>query len=128
MDLKSYIAEQGDFLKNEVNSKDFKRAKIRIFIHHVPFYHNEDSYNPCSYYLDILKNKKIDINISGHTHTYKYWPKTKDQMFPVYIGGGPTDDPNNKNFATVAILKKEGEKLNLRVLKVDGTELLNVDL
>ncbi|MDO5571204.1 MAG: FN3 domain-containing metallophosphoesterase family protein [Bacteroidales bacterium] len=128
IDLKQYIADQSEFLKKEVKSKEFKKAQRRILIHHVPFYHNEDTYNPCAFYLDILKNAQIDIDLSGHTHTYKYWSKGKDQLFPAYIGGGPNENPESKNFGTVAILKKENKRLTLRVLKVDGSELLNVEL
>ena len=125
-DLSKLISNQSEFLKKEVKSTAFKKASKRVLIHHIPLYKNEDEYNPCSVWLPILKNRKINISISGHTHTYRYCPvKDENQYFPQLIGGGPVANPNDKWSATVTVLQKKGDVLNVKAIRLDGKVLLD---
>lgn len=118
--------DQTDFLKEEINSSQFKMAAKRVLIHHIPVYGlNGNSYNPCLIeWGEVLKEASFNVSLHGHTHTYAYHPKsTIGNNFPVVIGGG-----NNAESATVMILEKEGSKMSLRVLNADGVELLKKSL
>lgn len=113
--------EQVGFLKEELSCKAFKKADKRILIHHIPLYKNTE-FNLCSdLWKPLLEKAPFDVSINGHTHKFAYHPKGTDgNNYPVVIGGGFALDA-----ATVMILDKSKGKLNVRVLDVDGNELLN---
>ena len=118
--------DQREFLKEEIKSKDFKKAKRHILIHHIPLWGlGEKSYSPCyDLWSPVLQKAPFDINITGHTHRYKYHPTGElGNPFPVIVGGGP-----NPHRATMFVLKKQGKKLTLQVLDTQGLEKLKLDL
>ena len=119
--------EQAEFLKKEVASKAFKRAKKRVLIHHIPVYGmSEGAYNPSlDEWGSILKDAPFDIAINGHMHQFTYHPKNSvGNNFPIVIGGGP----NIQQGAVVMVLKKEGNKMTLQVLDAKGEEKLKLEL
>ncbi len=125
-DFTQHRKDQSGFLKKEIASTAFQSADKRILIHHIPVYGMKDeAYVPCrDLWGDILAKTDFTLCINGHTHNYKYIPKGKeDNNFPVLIGGG-----SNEKSATVTILKKTGNVLNLRVLNPEGKILLDLNL
>ncbi|MGI6520402.1 MAG: endonuclease/exonuclease/phosphatase family protein [Fermentimonas sp.] len=118
--------EQGAFLRKELSSKDFNKAKKKVLIHHIPIYGlGEGAYNPSfDEWGDILKNAPFDVALNGHTHRFAHHPKKSiGNNFPVVIGGG-----NNPKDATIMILKKKGSAMTLQVLDVNGDEKLKLEL
>lgn len=92
--------EQVDFLKKELSAKDFKKAKKRVLIHHIPLYGN-DGKNLCAdLWTKLLEKAPFNVSLNAHTHTYAYHPKGElGNNYPVIIGGGYKMDS-----ATVMIL------------------------
>ena len=118
--------DQADFLKQELKSKEFKKAERRILIHHIPLWGlDKDSYSPCyDLWSPILKKAPFDVDLTAHTHRYMYHPVGElGNPFPVIVGGGPRSDR-----ATMLVLKKEGKDLTLQVLDSKGHEKLKLDL
>lgn len=118
--------DQAGFLKKEVASREFKSATKRVLIHHIPVYgQGPDSYNPClELWGDVLSEADFTVCLNGHTHRYRYMPKgSEGNNFPVIVGGG-----SNEKGATVAVLKKIGKVLNVRIINVEGECLLELDL
>lgn len=125
-DFTHYRMDQAEFLKKEINSKEFKKASKRVLIHHIPIYGgNLDSYRPCKDMWDpILSKAKFNISLNAHTHRFEYIPIGKDKnIYPVVIGGG-----SNEKSATVSIIEKKGDKMTLNVLNTKGESLLKLDL
>ena len=125
-DFTQYRKDQAEFLKKELASKEFKSATKKVLIHHIPVYGmRANAYVPCrDFWGDILAKADFTVCLNGHTHRYNYIPKGKDgNNFPVIIGGG-----SDEVGATVAILKKTGKQLNLKVLDAEGKTLLELDL
>lgn len=124
-DFEGLRIDQVGFLKQELNSKEFKRAAKKVLIHHIPVYGNDDKYNPClQLWGDQLSKAPFDVSIHGHTHRYHYHPKGDvGNNFPLVIGGG-----NRENSATMMVLEKKGNKMNLRVLNTEGEEKLKLEL
>jgi len=125
-DFIHYRQDQAEFLKKEFASKEFSKAAKRVLIHHIPIYgKNLDKYAPCKdLWEPILSKMKFNISLNAHTHRYEYIPIGKDKnIYPVLIGGG-----NNEKSATVSILRKKGNMMNLTVLNVKGEEILKLDL
>ena len=114
--------EQVDFLKKELSAKEFKKAKKRILLHHIPLYGN-DGKNLCAeLWTKLLEKAPFDICLNAHTHKYAYHPKGElGNHFPVVIGGG-----YKMEGATVMILEKRKEELRVRVLNAKGETLLDI--
>ena len=114
--------EQVGFLKKELAAKEFKKAKKRILLHHIPLYGN-DGKNLCAeLWTKLLEKAPFDICLNAHTHKYAYHPKGElGNHFPVIIGGG-----YKMEGATVMILEKRKEELRVRVLNAKGETLLDI--
>lgn len=116
---------QVGFLKEELASKDFKKADKRVLIHHVPVYGSGDEYNPClDLWGSLLSKAPFNISLNAHTHSTAYLPKgSAGNNFPVMVGGGYRMDG-----ATVMLLQKKGKELKLRVLNTKGETLQELSL
>lgn len=124
-DFSTYRIQETEWLKNEINSPEFKKANKHILVHHIPIYGlNPRYYNPCLTLWDpILQANKFDIGINAHTHRFAYHPKgTEGNPFPVIVGGG-----NNSRSARVMVLEKKGNKLTIKAINAKG-ETTNYDL
>ncbi|MBO4945157.1 MAG: metallophosphoesterase [Muribaculaceae bacterium] len=117
--------DQVEFLKKELASKEFKKAKRRVLLHHAPIYGLGEYYNPClELWGPLLKNAPFDVSVNAHTHRFAYHPRgTQGNSYPVVIGGGYRPEG-----ATVMILSKKGDNLTLKVLDINGKELLQTAL
>lgn len=124
-DFTKLRADELAYIKKELKSKEFRRAKRRILIGHVPIFGPTDAYHPCKdAWGPLLCKQPFDVAIFAHEHTYRYVAKGLDgAQYPVYIGGGPAQKE-----ATVAILQKTGEKLHLKVLSQTPSCTLETDL
>lgn len=122
--FQEFREEQADFLKQELNTPEFKKASKRVLFHHIPIYAMR-GYNPCfELWQPYLKDAPFDIAINGHTHRYAWHPKgTVENNFPVIIGGGPRLDR-----ALVIILEKRGDKLTVSVKNTQGEETFREEL
>lgn len=114
--------EQVDFMKKEFSTKEFKKAKKRILLHHIPLYGN-DGKNLCAdLWTQLLEKAPFNVSLNAHTHQYVYHPKGElGNHYPVIIGGGHQMDS-----ATVMILEKKKEELRIRVLNAKGETLLDI--
>ncbi len=114
--------EQVDFLKKELSAKEFKKAKKRILIHHIPLYGN-DGVNLCAdLWTNLLEKAPFNVSLNAHTHKYAFHPKGElGNNYPVVIGGGYKMDS-----ATVMILEKKKNDLKIKVLNVKGEILLDI--
>jgi predicted phosphodiesterase len=116
-----YREEQAQWLRKEIESPEFRKAAFRIiFIHIPPFYsgdwhgttHCQQLFNP------IFNNGKVDLVISGHTHTWGTYPDTDQHHYPIMIGGGPK--PGTR---TIIKAKVDQKTLNIKMLNDEGIEV-----
>lgn len=119
---------QTGFLKQELASKEFKKASKRVLLHHVPVYgkgEDYDSYNPCrEEWGALLEKAPFAVSINAHTHRFAYMPKgSVRNNYPIIVGGGYRMDG-----ATVMVLQKKGPALTLRVLNTKGETLQELSL
>lgn len=115
--------EQVDFLKSELNSKEFKKAENRVLIHHIPVHEDKDRNKFCEdLWSKLLAKAPFDWAINGHTHEYTFYPGgTGGHVYPIVVGGG-----YSLKSATVMVLTKKGKELSLKVLNTEGRSLLPV--
>lgn len=119
-DFTKFREQQCDFLRREMGSRDFRKAKRRVLIHHIPIWGNTDEYQPCrDMWAPLFGKGDFDVDLAAHTHEFSYHaPGTKDNPFPVFVGGGPS-----AKSATMMVLTKKGKQLTLRVINGEGKEL-----
>ncbi|MDE6826865.1 MAG: metallophosphoesterase, partial [Paramuribaculum sp.] len=120
--------QQVKFLNEELKSKEFKKAKKRVLIHHAPVYGLEvdyTDYNPClEIWGPILEKAPFDVALNAHTHKFAFHPRgTKGNNYPVIVGGG-----FSMADATVMILSRKGRDLKIKVLNTSGDILLETEL
>mgnify|MGYP003310279051 FL=1 len=113
--------DQVEFMKKEFASKAFKKAEKRVLIHHIPLYGYE--HNLCNdLWRPILGKAPFDVCLNAHTHRFAYHPAgSLDCKYPVIIGGG-----NQEKDATVIVLEKDGDELEIKVLNAKGETLLEI--
>ena len=125
-DFNQFREDQAQFLRKELTSPEFKQAKRRILVHHVPIYAGrEGSYNPCiEKWGDILADAPFDICINAHWHRFAHYPKKEvGNNFPIIVGGG-----NQLSNAYMLVLQKQGSRLTFKAIDTEGQEKLKLDL
>lgn len=125
-DFNQFREDQAQFLRKELTSPEFKQAKRRILVHHVPIYAGrEGSYNPCiEKWGNILADAPFDICINAHWHRFAHYPKKEvGNNFPIIVGGG-----NQLSNAYMLVLQKQGSRLTFKAIDTEGQEKLKLDL
>lgn len=124
-DFTEFRKEQAAFLKQETRSREFKRADRHILLGHIPLWGNTDKYQPsAALWRPILEKSSWDLGLFAHTHHFKYYETDSIQNpFPVYVGGGSSVEA-----ATMAVIRKEGKKLTLKIYNAKGELLKENDL
>jgi predicted phosphodiesterase len=118
VDFDLYREQQLLWLKEQLKSAAFKKAKFKVVMMHIPHYHSGDWHGTmhCRKLFGPLFNKyKIDMLISGHTHTYGIHNPQDGHNFPIIIGGGPKD-----TLRTLTRLEATNKSLNITMTRDDG--------
>ena len=116
----TFRTEQAHWLKNHIETDEFKNAQWRILITHMPLdtaakgHGTKDSVEKFTPYL----NGKIDINIAGHTHRFRIVEPSADQAFPIVIGGN-----NSEEGCTVIRVDATKTSIDIMVKNHAGKEL-----
>ncbi len=118
VDFDAYRLEQAEWLKVEMQRKEFKKAPFRIVMMHIPPRYSGDAHGPkhCTEVFEPLINKgKVDLVLSGHTHRYKvHLPEKGLNNYPLLIGGGPKD-------GTRTLTKITATRTELKVSMISDT-------
>ena len=124
-DFTQLRAEETEFIKQELKSPAFKKAKRRILLSHIPIFGNDDKYQPCrDAWAPLLQSQPFDLAICAHTHRFNYAPQgLEGATYPVINGDGP-----RIYRASVIILQKRGKSLHLRTLSRKPENCIEVEL
>ena len=114
-DYDAYRTEQAEWVKTLAESDDFKTAKFRICIAHIPPQSIEQGawHGPVEVahkFVPSLNKAGIDVMICGHLHEFKYYDTDNTHHFPVLV---------NSNQACVVGTSDDG-KLTLEVRDING--------
>ncbi|MCX6561783.1 MAG: metallophosphoesterase family protein [Candidatus Aminicenantes bacterium] len=111
-DFDRYRAAQAAWLKEEIQSPDFKNASFRVVFSHIPPYgKGYASEQLTALWGPILNEGGVDLVISGHLHSlYRFEPAPGKNAFPVL--GGPTDGVIKASASNSSVL--------LQVIDVNG--------
>ncbi len=111
-DFDNYREEQADWLKQEIEKKEYKNAKYKIIITHIPLFYgnNWHAEQHCRKVWGPIFNKaNIDLLICGHRHVHGIHKANKEtHSYPIVIGGGPYDGKR-------ALIKVKANSKNLKL-------------
>jgi 3',5'-cyclic AMP phosphodiesterase CpdA len=133
VDFYAYRRQQGEWLKAEVKSDAFRRAKFRVVFAHMPFPAGRrrpqgatasaqpDPFTGMADAFDnfgsTLEQAGIDMMISGHTHNAAIIePEPGRHSYPIIQGGGPKGPGR-----TIMRISVDDRGLEATVLRPDGT-------
>ena len=113
-DYDAYRSEQALWLEKAIESDEFKRAKFRVVIGHMPpapkkqIWHGP--YEVFTKIVPILNKAKIDVMFCGHLHEYLFIEKSNDINFPIVI--------NSNDMVLTG--KTNQDSLILEIMNLDG--------
>ncbi len=127
-DFDSYRTEQTQWLETQIQREDFKKAKFRIALMHMPIYGAPDQQDgvddAAEKWGPLFNQGKLDILLAGHTHAFDVIePNAPLHQYPIVIGGG-----NNPGERTVMQVKAEGELLQVLMIRDDGETVADYQL
>ncbi len=119
-DFEGFHREQAIWLEKEIETPEFKKARYRVLVHHIPIYGlNPKSHNPWkSLWGPIMNRAGFDLSIHGHLHRacLVHPPMTAgNHNFPVVIGGGPSMENG-----CVTLLEASAKELKVTLLGTEG--------
>ena len=117
IDTDEYFNEQTEWLEKVINSEECKNAKRRIVLAHCPPFEFEEKYfysNNYRFYKFFFGEKpqcKIDLWLSGHTHTpYRFDPQTNE-----LFGAEPAKDSKERSLTV-----EDFKNIRFPVYVIDG--------
>jgi len=122
-DFDAYRETEAQWLKNEVESKAFKKARFRVALLHQPPFVLERTHNhgrqDCAQRWGHLLNRGIDLMLSAHLHQFRMVePAPGVHDYPIVVGGGPKPGQG-----TVIRVEADARQMDLTVLGDDGAVL-----
>ena len=128
IDFDPYMLEEGEWLRKEVASEEYKKAPWKVVIMHIPPQTGEDTWERAKPHFEdqvpTLVKAEPDIVLCGHDHRYQYYNKEDAKKlgfsFPYVVG-----DTKPLERATVERLDVKENELALTVFRGDGTTVTN---
>ena len=126
--FKPYMLEQGEWLRKEVASEEYKKAPWKVVFMHIPPKPDDADEDRAEPHFEdqvpTLVKAEPDIVLCGHDHRYQYYNKEDAKKmgfsFPFVIG-----DSKPLNRATVTRLDVAERELGVKVFRGDGVTLTN---
>ena len=120
-DIAGYLAEERKWLERETSSDEWKRAKYRIVVGHIPpcWRNRENKFVEIKMpSLDLCKDlngKGVTAMIAAHQHYATWMPPNDIVDFPVFAGGAPGTKGS-------AIIRGDvdGDSLRIRIIDHNG--------
>ena len=113
-DYDNYRTEQARWLKEVVASNEFKEAKYRVVIAHMPPADTQDAWHGqrevTKKLLPPLNKAGINLMICGHMHEHQYIEPNDSHDYPILV---------NSNNSSVTAQTKNGQ-LDVKVLDLNG--------
>lgn len=109
-----YRSEQAEWLRQVLNSKEYKEAPFKVIVAHIPpiggWHGNLEVENK---FMPLLREAKPDLMLCGHLHRFVHQKATAETPFPIIV---------NSN---TAVLKAaaNSEELDVQVIDTEGKVL-----
>lgn len=116
-DYDGYRTDQEEWMKELYKHDDFKDAKFRVVIAHMPpsvdltAWHGQK--DVLTKFVPALNDLDVDLMLCGHLHRNKYEEPSSQIKFPILV---------NSNNSVVSV-KAKGDRMDLEVIDLDGKVL-----
>lgn len=121
VDFDEYRRQQARWLEKNLQSEAAQRSPFRVVMMHIPPFYSGTWHGTMhlrELFTPIFNKYKVDLVISGHTHTYGiHEPVAGQHNFPIVIGGGP--HPGKR---TLIRVNANHKKLVVKIFSDDGKE------
>ena len=118
-DYDNYRTEQVEWMKTLGDNPDFRDARFRVVIAHMPpsteagIWHGQREV--LTKFVPVLNELGVDLMLSGHLHRYTYEEPGEVIKFPVLV---------NTNNSVVSV-ETTGDRMELKVVDSDGKTLVS---
>ena len=123
-DSASYVAEEAEWLKREVASEAWKRAKYRVVIGHIPpiwidatgkiHKDSQKSFSGRVLY-DVLNGKGVTVLLGAHDHVPSFRRPNEEVDYPFFVGG-----EHSVKGSTLMRCEMGDESIRVRILDHQG--------
>ena len=125
VDVRPYVAEEAEWLAREVASDEWRRAKYRVVIGHVPPAWKEYSKGvvkkvdwPGAPLFDILKGKGVTVMLGAHHHDQTWIRPNEFADYDIFVGGA-----HYFRNSTLTRCEMDDESLHVRVVNYRGVTI-----
>ncbi|WP_232279748.1 metallophosphoesterase [Sphingobacterium spiritivorum] len=121
VDFDQYRIDQAKWAEKIMASDAFRKSTFRVVVMHIPPFYSGEWHGPMEVqrlFAPLFDKYKVDVVISGHTHTYGFHEATAKHSYPVFIGGGPKE--GNR---TLIHVKADNRKLEVNMILDNGTNV-----
>lgn len=127
-DFAAFRTEQAHWLASEVEKPHIKEAPYRVLLCHIPMRWTDESSKGSwcgdgrSKWHDSLVKARLQLVISGHTHSHTFIPASTEFPYAQLVGGGP-------QLAAATFIKGQADekKLTLTMTKATGEAIGTYD-
>lgn len=129
VNFKEYRLKQLKWLIRETKSREFRQARYRIVLTHIPpFVDREKDRDHGQFIMNtkfapVFEKNSVDLVLAGHTHKTAVFNSNENHSYPVVVGGSRWDgetvikvDADMKNMR-IAILNSEGKEVKALTVK-----------
>ena len=129
-DFEGYIARETEWLKDEVSSQEWKSARARIAVQHIPPQLSDGGWSPKLKRLDALnevwKRANVTLMMGAHLHWWGWFDAWSGRPYPLVVGGGPRlGNPEKHDNATLTKCRLEDNRLSVKVLDQTGKAVID---
>lgn len=120
VDFSAFRTEVRDWLAGEIASGEFRQARWRVLIHHIPLYGPGACEQAQPFYLPVLSKAPFDLAINGYTHQAAALKRgAYRNPYPVVTGGG------SGAAATLTLLDATTTGWSVKVVNLAGKVLVS---
>ena len=129
-DFDGYIAHEIEWVKGEVASREWKKARARIVVQHIPPPLCKGDWEPKLRRLDALneiwKNANVTLMMGAHLHWWCWMDPWEGRPYPLVVGGGPSLGRSNaRSNPTLTKCRLEDKRLSVKMLDKDGKVVID---
>ena len=129
-DFDGYIAHEIEWVKREVASDKWRKARARIVVQHIPAPLCKDGWEPKLKRLDALnevwKTANVTLMMGAHLHWWCWSDPWEGRPYPLVVGGGPRlGNPAKHDNATLTKCRLEDNRLSVKVLDQTGKTVID---
>ena len=129
-DFDGYLAQVTEWVKGEVASREWKTARARIVVQHIPPPLCKGGWAPKLKRLNALnevwKTANVTLMMGAHLHWWCWMDPWEGRPYPLVVGGGPyLGRPDPHGNPTLTKCRLEGNRLSVKMLDRAGKTIID---